>query len=54
MNTSALIMMLVTEISVTVITLYFFIKVLKTKPKDEPDSYSENNNIKNEPAPKNL
>ncbi|RYJ41495.1 hypothetical protein NU09_2869 [Flavobacterium beibuense] len=27
---------------VTAITAYFFYKVLTTKPKQEPDSYSEN------------
>lgn len=42
MNTSALIMLLSTEIIVSAITIYFFWKVLTTKPKDEPDSYSGN------------
>jgi hypothetical protein len=42
MSTSALIMMLVTQITVICITGYFFYKVLTTKPKPEPDSYSEN------------
>lgn len=42
MNSSALIMMLVTEIAVTVITIYYFIKVLRTPPKPEPDSFTEN------------
>jgi hypothetical protein len=42
MTTSALIMMLVTQITVICITGYFFYKVLTTKPKSEPDSYSEN------------
>jgi len=46
MNTTALVMMLVTEITVTAITLYFFWKVLKTPPKSEPDSYSENDDEK--------
>lgn len=46
MNTTALIMMLVTEVTVTAITLYFFWKVLKTPPKQEPDSYSENDDEK--------
>lgn len=35
-------MMLVTEILVTVVTVYFFVKVLRTPPKDEPDSYTQN------------
>jgi len=42
MTTSALIMMLVTQITVICITGYFFYKVLTTKPKTEPDTYSEN------------
>lgn len=42
MNTGALIMMLVTEITITVITIYFFYKVLTTKKHDEPDSFTEN------------
>ncbi len=47
MNSSALIMMLTTEIAVTIITVYFFIKILKTPPKQEPDSFSDNENEKN-------
>jgi len=35
-------MMLVTEIFVTIITVYFFLKILKTPSKQEPDSFSEN------------
>jgi hypothetical protein len=42
MSTSGLITMLVTEISITLITGYFFFKVLFDKPKSEPDSYSDN------------
>lgn len=42
MNSSALIMMLVTEIVVTGFTIYYFVKVLKTPPKEEPDSFTEN------------
>lgn len=41
MNTSALIMMVVTFLLVTGFTLYFFIKMLTIPPKPEPDSYSE-------------
>lgn len=44
MNALALTVMLFTMISVTVVTTYFFIKVLNTPPKPEPDSYSENDN----------
>lgn len=42
MKTEALIMMLITISAVTAVTAYFFIKVLTSKPKQEPDSYSEN------------
>jgi hypothetical protein len=46
MNSTALTMMLITEITVTCITGYFFYKVLKTPPKAEPDSYTENDDVK--------
>lgn len=42
MNSAALTMMLVTEITVACITGYFFYRVLTTKKHQEPDSYSEN------------
>jgi len=42
MTNTALITMLVTEIIVFGITAYFFYRVLTTKPKAEPDSFSEN------------
>lgn len=42
MNSSALITMMLTYIIVISITGYFFYRVLKTPPKPEPDSYSEN------------
>ncbi|MCC7332865.1 MAG: hypothetical protein IT232_09680 [Flavobacteriales bacterium] len=42
MNTSALITMITTEVIVAFVTIYFFIKVLKTPAKPEPDSFSEN------------
>ena len=42
MNTSALILMLSSVITVTGFTLYFFYRVLTTPPKSEPDSYFEN------------
>jgi len=35
-------MMLVTEILVTAVTVYFFVKVLRTPQKEEPDSYTQN------------
>lgn len=40
MSTSALITMVVVQVMVTVITVYFFMKVLKTPPKSE-DSAKE-------------
>jgi hypothetical protein len=42
MNTEALIMMVTTQGIVTVLTGYFFYRVLTTKPKVEPDSFTEN------------
>jgi hypothetical protein len=42
MNTSALITMGITQTIVTFFMVYFFIKVLRTPQKPEPDSYSEN------------
>ena len=45
MTTSALILMIVIQLSVTVITGYFFFKVLKTPARHEPDSFSENDDI---------
>lgn len=47
MKTAALITMILTLGIVTIITLYFFYKVLRTPPKKEPDSYSENDDIVN-------
>lgn len=42
MNTEALITMIATQGIVIGFTGYFFYRVLTTKPKVEPDSYSEN------------
>lgn len=46
MSKSALIMMIAAESIITVITIYFFWKVLKTPPKPEPDSYIDNDDEK--------
>ena len=46
MKTAALITMILTLGIVTIITLYFFYKVLTTPPKEEPDSFSENDDVK--------
>jgi hypothetical protein len=42
MNTIALVFMIITETLITGITVYYFVKVLRTKPKPEPDSYLDN------------
>jgi hypothetical protein len=42
MTTSALILMISVQVSVTLVTVYFFRKVLRAKPKPEPDSFTEN------------
>jgi hypothetical protein len=42
MNTSALILMVSTMSIVTTITAYFFIRVLRTPPRPEPDSFENN------------
>ena len=38
--------MLLVQVSVTLITGYFFMKVLKAPKRPEPDSYDENDDIK--------
>ncbi len=43
MKTEAIITMVLAQGIVIAITAYFFYRVLTTKPKQEPDSYSENN-----------
>ncbi len=42
MTTPALITMILVDATFVLVTGYFFWLVLKAKPKDEPDSYSEN------------
>lgn len=42
MTTGALIMIIVVKLIFTAFTVYFFMKVLRTPPRVEPDSYSEN------------
>ncbi|WP_338410722.1 hypothetical protein [uncultured Flavobacterium sp.] len=42
MNTEALITMLLTQGIVISLACYFFYKVLTIKPKQEPDSFSDN------------
>jgi hypothetical protein len=42
MNTSALITLLITHSIVTGCMVFFFVKVLRMPKKQEPDSFSEN------------
>ena len=42
MNTSALVLMISTQVVVTLITGYFFWKVLTAPKRPEPDSFIEN------------
>lgn len=46
MSTGGLIMMISWMSIVTLVTGYLFYRVLTTKKKDEPDSYSENDELK--------
>ena len=46
MSKEALIMMIVTQVTFTAITGFFFYKVLTIKPNVEPDSFSENDDDK--------
>ncbi|MGV9005019.1 hypothetical protein [Flavobacterium sp.] len=45
MNTEALITMVLTQGIVAGFTIYFFYKVLTIKPKPEPDSFTENDDV---------
>jgi hypothetical protein len=42
MSTSALVLMIVVQSTFTIVTGYFFYKVLTAPKRDEPDSYSDN------------
>ncbi|MFM1884242.1 MAG: hypothetical protein RL168_426 [Bacteroidota bacterium] len=42
MTDSAFWMMLITQVTVTAITAFFFVKVLRAPAKPEPDSYEDN------------
>ena len=42
MSTSAFWMMVITQVTVTCITGYFFLKVLRTPAKPEPYSFEDN------------
>jgi len=45
MNKAAIITMVLAQGIVTSFAAYFFYKVLTIKPKPEPDSYSENDDV---------
>jgi hypothetical protein len=45
MNTSALILMVIVQVTVIILTSYFFYKVLRTPSREEPDSYSDNDDM---------
>jgi hypothetical protein len=42
MNSDALGLLLVTQLTVIAVTAYFFYRVLTTPPQPEPDSYTDN------------
>ena len=42
MNSEALALLLLTQLTVIGVTAYFFYRVLTTPPRPEPDSYSDN------------
>ena len=46
MSNIALTMLLAAEITISAITIYFFVKVLRTPAKSEPDSFSGNDDEK--------
>lgn len=41
METQALVFMISAEVIITGLTVYFFLRVLFAKPKNEPDSYTD-------------
>lgn len=45
MSTSALLMMVIVQGTVAAVTIYFFLKVLRSPMQQEPDSYSENDDL---------
>ena len=45
MKTEALITMILSQGIVTGFTLYFFYRVLTTKPRQEPDSFTDNDDV---------
>jgi hypothetical protein len=45
MSTIALVFMITTQTLITAITVYYFVKVLRAKPKPEPDSFEFNDDV---------
>lgn len=45
MSASALLMLVITEVTVASFTAYFFWKVLTVPPKAEPDSFLDNDDV---------
>jgi len=45
MKMEALLTMIIAQGTVICFTAYFFYRVLTTKPKPEPDSYTENDDV---------
>lgn len=45
MSNAALTLMVTVQVVVSLITIYFFRKVLRTPPKPEPDSFSDNDDL---------
>ncbi|HNS16937.1 MAG TPA: hypothetical protein PKH94_05240 [Bacteroidales bacterium] len=48
MKTSALIFMLLAQVTITTIMLYFLIRALRAKKRPEPDSYTDNDDEEDE------
>lgn len=42
---SALVTMILAQLIIISLTVYFFYRVLKAKPREEPDSYSDNDDM---------
>lgn len=42
MNTPALIFMILAQVTITAVMLYFLIRAMRAKKRPEPDSYTDN------------
>lgn len=45
MNTIAIVLMVSVQVVVTLATGYFFVRILRTPPRPEPDSFDENDDM---------